>query len=162
MPAEPAFDELPSDYLPGRTADHLRAHAARSALDAELAALVWLLVERGVPLVVGSPDRAAAEDLRAAFMAAVIERQPGRDSLAGGVVVAASLESVLSRLGASSELPDEARDLGLVLIVSDARVTSRTTSGRSSATPPATSSAGRRPSSAPATSAASWITSSGP
>ncbi len=102
---------------------HLRAHVARSALDAELAALVWLLVERGVPLVVGSPDRAAAEDLRAAFMAAVIERQPGRDSLAGGVVVAASLESVLSRLGASSELPDEARDLGLVLIVSDARVT---------------------------------------
>ncbi len=69
-----------------------------------------------------SPDRAAAEGLRAAFSAAVIERQPSRDSLAGGVVVAAALESVLSRLGASGELPDEARDLGLVLIVRDARV----------------------------------------
>ena len=75
-----------------------------------------------MPLVVASPDRDAAEDLRAAFTAAVIERQPGRDALAGGVVVADSLESVLSRLGASSELPDEARDLGLVLIVRDARV----------------------------------------
>src|SRR4051812_16629435 len=90
---------------------------ATGFVDAELAALVWVLVERGVPLVVAGTERDAAERLRRAFAAEVLAGQPTRDTLAGGVVIGGSLEDVLRRLGASTvagadehEVPDEVRD----------------------------------------------------
>ena len=85
-------------------------------LDAELAALVRLLAERGVPLVVAAQDRTIADRLRAALAAPT-----------GGLISADSLERVLSIIGApapaSGELPDEARDLGIVLVIDGGRVT---------------------------------------
>ena len=84
-------------------------------LDAELGALVWLLAERGVPLVVAAQDRELADRMRVAL---------GDPS--GGVISADSLERVLTIIGAeapaSGELPDEARDLGVVLVIDDGRV----------------------------------------
>lgn len=102
-------------------------------LDAELAALLWLLAEHGVPIVSASPDRGAAERTRAAFARAVRATQPGLDALAGGTVIAASLEDVL-RLsgdtvagdvsGTGQVVSDGARDLGVVVVRDASRVTS--------------------------------------
>lgn len=101
-------------------------------IDAELAALLWLLAEHGVPLVSASPDRGAAERTRAAFARAVRATQPGLDALAGGTVIAGSLEDVL-RLssgtvagagGSGTEVTDSARDLGIVVVRDGGRVTS--------------------------------------
>ena len=100
----------------------LRTLVATEALDAELAALVWLLAQRGVPLTVVSPDRAAADRLRRAFVDQVRAAQPARDAVAGGVVVAASLADALRILGGQEEISDDTRDLGIVLVVSDGRV----------------------------------------
>jgi hypothetical protein len=96
-------------------------------LDAELAALLWLLAERGVPLVSASTDRAAAERTRAAIARAVRATQPALDSLAGGTLIAGSLEDVL-RLSTGTpkgaEVTDAARDLGVVVIRDQSQVRS--------------------------------------
>jgi hypothetical protein len=96
-------------------------------LDAELAALLWLLAEHGVPLVSASKDRAAAERTRVAVARAVRATQPALDAVAGGTLIAGSLEDVLrlstgTRDGA--EVTDAARDLGVVVIRDGGRVTS--------------------------------------
>ena len=85
----------------------LSAQVAAGVLDAELAALLSVLVERGVPLVVASRSPAAASALRAALTGA-----------AGGVLLADSLEDVLRLSGAvPGTVPDELREIGLVLVV---------------------------------------------
>ena len=96
-------------------------------IDAELAALLWLLAEHGVPLVSASPDRGAAERTRAAFARAVRATQPGLDALAGGSVIAGSLEDVLrlsSGTPGGAEVSDAARDLGVVVVRDGSHVTS--------------------------------------
>jgi hypothetical protein len=94
------------------------AAIAHGVLDAELAALLWVLTDAGVPLVVASHLTEAAGQLRRAFTGS-----------AGGVLVADSLEEVLRLSGApAGTIPDELRELGVVLIVGDvdgwAKVTS--------------------------------------
>lgn len=100
----------------------LRTFVATDGLDADLAALVVVLAEHGVPLVVASTDRPAAEDLRRAIVDQVRVAQPSRDSVSGGVVLAGSLEDVLRVLGGENEITDDTRDLGVVLIVRDGRL----------------------------------------
>jgi len=85
----------------------LSDQVATGVLDAELAALLSVLVERGVPLVVASRAPEAASALRAALTGA-----------AGGVLLADSLEEVLRLSGAApGAVPDELREMGLVLVV---------------------------------------------
>lgn len=85
------------------------AAIAHGVVDAELAALLWVLTDAGVPLVVASRLPEAATQLRAAFT-----------SSAGGVLVADSLEEVLRLSGApGGAIPDELRELGVVLIVGE-------------------------------------------
>jgi hypothetical protein len=100
---------------------------AADEIDAELAALLWLLAEHGVPLVSASTDRGAAERTRAAVARAVRATQPALDSLAGGTLIAGSLEDVL-RLSTGSpdggQVTDSARDLGVVLVRDGGHVTS--------------------------------------
>jgi hypothetical protein len=116
---------------------------ARGVLDAELAALVWILVEARVPLIVAAPpDRAGAggqllagivgsihpdeavEHLTAPLTAA------GATSLvrgrrAGGVLEAGSLSEVRARLG-GGPMPlneDQLTFLGCVLVIGEASAT---------------------------------------
>ena len=91
-------------------------------LDADLAALVVVLAEHGVPLVVASLDRDVAEKMRRAFTEQVRAAQPSRDSVGGGVVLGGSLEEVLRVLGAGGEITDDTRDLGVVLVVRDGKL----------------------------------------
>jgi hypothetical protein len=93
-------------------------------LDADLAALLALLAERGVPLVVASGDGATAAGTRAALSRTVRAGQPARDAVAGGVVLAESLQDVLRLVGGTpgGELTDPARDLGVVVIRDKHRV----------------------------------------
>ena len=107
-------------------------------LDPELAALLWLLADARVPIVVmvlGDP--APAIEVRAAFEALARNLSTTADgSMPGGVLRGASLEDALASPGLrvatdahdhlnahdhdhGSELPDEARDLGVVLILGD-------------------------------------------
>jgi hypothetical protein len=112
--------------------------AAAKTLDAEACALVWLLMEGGVPLVVAGP---ASASVRAEVAAALLEAVPDRpwvlldadetplttEQLAAiivggvglGVTLAAhDLRSVLDRLSPAGGLPEDAvRRLGLVVIV---------------------------------------------
>ena len=60
-----------------------------------------VLAEHGVPLVVASRDRSAAEAVRRAFADQIRADQPSRDSIPGGVVLAGSLEDVLRVFGGS-------------------------------------------------------------
>lgn len=106
----------------GENADDLRALVALDVLDADLAALVWLLAERGVPVSVVSLDRHAAEHVRRALVGQVLAQQPTRDAVAGGIVLASSLADVLRMMGGGGEIVDEARDLGVVLVVDEQRV----------------------------------------
>jgi hypothetical protein len=85
----------------------ITAAIAEGVLDAELAGLLWLLAERGVPLVVASRSTAPAADLRAALT-----------TQSGGVLLADSLEEVLRLSGAPAVgVPDELRELGVVVIL---------------------------------------------
>lgn len=93
------------------------AAIAHGVLDSELAGLLWVLTDAGVPLVVASRLPEAATELRSAFT-----------GLSGGVLIADSLEEVLRLSGApAGSIPDELRELGVVLVVGDiggwARVT---------------------------------------
>jgi len=110
---------------------------ARGTLDAELAALVWLLVAGGVPLVIAAPPErlgAAAELLRGVFAsmkpeagdAALIEpltptraRRLVRGTRPGGIIGAGSLEEVYGSLGAMGVglSPEELTFLGTVLVL---------------------------------------------
>lgn len=98
------------------------------ALDADLASVVWLLAEGGVPLTVAAADRNAAQRVRRAFELAVSMsgKQASDQVVAGGIVIGRSLEDVLSILGgqAGDEIPDGARDLGVVAVVDPDRVRS--------------------------------------
>ena len=111
----------------------------RGILDAELAALVWLLVEGGVPLVVGGMDEATRSEVARAVLGVdvarpsvlldVEARPPTLEELAalllGGTAVGLSvagtdLAGIIARLEAApSHLPDDAvRRLGTVLVLS--------------------------------------------
>lgn len=113
---------------------------AQGVLDAELAAIVWVLVEARVPLVVAAPEgRAGAGGQLLAGIIGSIHADEQTDTLvspltaagasslvrgrrAGGVLEAASLAEVRSRLG-SGPLPlseDQLTFLGCVLVVGDA------------------------------------------
>jgi hypothetical protein len=97
----------------------------RGVLDGELAALLSVLAELGVPLVVAGRERAAAELVRGALVeAAGAARAAGAPAgpsggATGGVLVADSLAEVVRLAGArlASEVPDELRDLGLLVVV---------------------------------------------
>ena len=127
---------------PNRAAEppSLVALIAQGILDAELAALVWVLVEGRIPLVVAAPEgrTGAGVQLLAGVLASVHGAPPeeqvfapltpaGASSLvrgrrAGGVVEAGSLGEVRERLG-SGPLPlnpDQLTFLGCVLVLGDA------------------------------------------
>jgi len=110
---------------------------ARGTMDAELAALVWLLAAGGVPLVVAAPpDRlgAAAELLRGVLASVrpdadapeLVEpltttraRRVVRGTRAGGILAGASLEDVFAALSAPPLplAPEELTFLGCVLVL---------------------------------------------
>ena len=113
---------------------------ARGVLDAELAALVWLLVEARVPLIVAAPpDRLAAGGQLLAGIVGSIHPDEGVENLtgpltaagasnlvrgrrAGGVLEAGSLADVRARLGGGA-MPlndDQLTFLGCVLVVGEA------------------------------------------
>lgn len=103
----------------------LRELTAMGELDPGLAALLWVLAEHGLPLSVASPDRAAAQRVRGAIVAAAgAGPAPARLAPAGGVVLADSLEGVLRLFGGDTALNDATRDLGLVVIHDGLRVRS--------------------------------------
>jgi hypothetical protein len=102
----------------------LRELVALGELDANLAALLWLLAEHGLPLSVASRDRAAAERTRGAIVAAAGAGRAARLAPAGGVVLADSLEAVLRLLGGDAALNDATRDLGVAVIHDGRRVRS--------------------------------------
>jgi hypothetical protein len=117
----------------------LVALIAQGVLDAELAALVWLLVEGGVPLVVAAPvGRGGAggqllagvvESVRAdgtgeglmAPLGAAGAANLVRGRRAGGVVEAGSLTEVRERLGSGPlpMSPDQLTFLGCVLVLGE-------------------------------------------
>ena len=128
----------PPQRAPARPGDppSLVGLVARGVMDAELAALVWMLVEARVPLVVAAPPgRAGAGGQLLAGIVASIHADEAVDGLlapltaagasslvrgrrAGGVVEAESLEDVRSKLG-SGPLPlsdDQLTFLGCVLV----------------------------------------------
>lgn len=112
---------------------------ARGVLDAELAALVWVLVEARIPLVVGAPEGriAPGAQLLGAVIGSILpdeQLEPlsapmgaaGASSLvrgrrAGGVLEAASLNEIRQRLG-GGPLPltdDQLTFLGCVLVLGE-------------------------------------------
>lgn len=118
---------------------------ARGVLDAELAALVWVLVEARVPLIVAAPaDRlGAGGQLLAGIIGSIHPDETvsnltgpltaaGASSLvrgrrAGGVVEAGSLEDVRRRLG-GGPMPlndDQLTFLGCVLVIEEATAEGR-------------------------------------
>lgn len=94
---------------------------ADGVLDADLCALLWMLIEASVPLVVASNNTPkAAEEVRGALSSLVARQVVTADgALAGGVLRGDSLEDVLRLNGATldDEVPDAARELGVVLIL---------------------------------------------
>ena len=123
--------------MPG--APTLTGLVANGVVDAELAALLWLLVEGGVPLVVGGEDAASRAEVGAAVLGVdpsrpwvvldVEAHPPALDDLAGllragdgvGLSVAGpDLAAIIGRLERPpASLPDDAvRRLGTVLVVS--------------------------------------------
>ena len=121
------------------TAPSLVELVATGVLDAELAALVWLLVEAQVPVVVAAPEgRAAAGGQLLAGLLASIRSDidvtrlqasmtaAGASSLirgrrAGGVLEAGSLGEVRERLGTGPLplTPDQLTFLGCVLVLGE-------------------------------------------
>ena len=117
----------------------LVALIAQGVLDAELAALIWVLVEGGVPLVVAAPPgRAGAggqliagvigsiragEDVEAliAPITAAGASSLVRGRRAGGVLEAGSLGEIRARLGSGPLplTPDQLTFLGCVLVLGE-------------------------------------------
>jgi hypothetical protein len=87
------------------------------ALDAPLAACVWLLAEGGVPVVVAGPERVTAE--RLADVLGAFGRPPVLLDAFPRSLEAASLEDVQARLAeAPYDLTEDAiRSVGVVLVV---------------------------------------------
>jgi hypothetical protein len=135
-----------------REGESLVGLIARAVLDAELAALVWVLVEARVPLVVAAPPgrAGAGGQLLAAVLGSLLPDEQVESLLspmgaagagnlvrgrrAGGVVEAQSLGEVRQRLGAGP-LPlteDQLTFLGCVLVLGEegAAAEARMTSGR--------------------------------
>ena len=132
----------PSPALAARPAsegESLVGLIARGVLDAELAALVWVLVEARIPVVVAAPEGrvGAGGQLLAAIIGSIHPDEQveslmapigaaGAGSLvrgrrAGGVLEAASLGAVRQRLG-GGPLPltdDQLTFLGCVLVVGE-------------------------------------------
>jgi hypothetical protein len=122
-----------------RAAPSLVELVAKGVLDAELAALVWLLVEGRVPLVVAAPEgrMAAGAELLVGVLASVhpdtdpaVLRAPltaaGASSLVrgrrgGGVIEAGSLGEVRERFGSGALplTPDQLTFLGCVLVLGE-------------------------------------------
>ena len=105
----------------------LTALIADGVLDADLGALLCVLAEHGVPLVVAADEAASAQSLRGSVADLLpVDRRSTDVRLPGGVVAGSSLEDVLRLLGGrpGDDLPDDARDLGIVVIVTDGRVAS--------------------------------------
>ncbi len=102
-----------------------------SALDPELAALLWLLFDANVPIVaMVSDDPAPGRELRAAIEALNPSAHATADgAMPGGVMRGSSLEDALDAPGMrfvasdahdhGSEIPDEARDLGAVVVLGE-------------------------------------------
>lgn len=93
---------------------------AHGVLDADLAALLWLLADAGVPMVVATVDGRAGERLRGSLGALTAgERATSDGVLPGGVVLGRSLEDVLRMSGTEGgdDVPDTARDLGVVVVI---------------------------------------------
>lgn len=131
---------MPAETSPvAADAPSLVALIAQGVLDAELAALVWMLVEGSIPLVVAAPEgrAGAGGQLLAGVLASVHANEPvdalvapltpaGASSLvrgrrAGGVIESTSLGEVLQRLG-SGPLPltaDQLTFLGCVLVLGE-------------------------------------------
>jgi hypothetical protein len=134
-------DPNPNAPSPKTTTDpSLVELVARGVLDAELAALVWVLVEGRVPLVVAAPPEriGAGGQLLSGILGSIHPDEPleastgpltsvGASSLvrgrrAGGVVEAGSLSEVRERLG-HGPLPltdDQLTFLGCILVVGEA------------------------------------------
>jgi hypothetical protein len=110
----------------------ITGYVAGAALDADLAAVCWLLGEGGVPLVVVGRDHQFAEGLRSSIAKLSTHGKATADGVAevpGGVVVGDALEDVLRfsgseglALGASDAVPDAARELGVVLVARGNRI----------------------------------------
>jgi hypothetical protein len=129
----------PAPALPSVPPPSLVALIAQGVLDAELAALVWLLVEGRIPLVVAAPQgrAGAGGQLLAGILVSVHADEPveslaapltaaGASSLirgrrAGGVLEAGSLEEVRTRLGTGALplTPDQLTFLGCVLVLGE-------------------------------------------
>ena len=131
----------PERATEARTADppSLVDLIAKGVLDAELAALVWMLVEGRVPLVVAAPEGrlAAGAQLLAGVIGSIHADEQletlgsplgpaGASSLvrgrrAGGVLEAESLEQVRARLGSGALplTPDQLTFLGCVLVLGE-------------------------------------------
>ncbi|HVM30950.1 MAG TPA: hypothetical protein VM305_09325 [Candidatus Limnocylindrales bacterium] len=95
------------DQISADRAGSIRKMVDDGLADAELAALLWLLGDHGVPLVLASREPLAADVVASAL--------PG----VSGTLAAESLDEV-ARLGGGSAahgLPDELRDLGIVIVV---------------------------------------------
>ncbi len=120
--SDPAAGSDPPGQLP------LAGLIAADVIDAELAALVWLLAENGVPLIVASRDAQQARLLRSAIGALLPDERRAADmALSGGTFVADSFEEILRLTGAlpdgpNGEVADSARDLGVVLVMRDGKV----------------------------------------
>jgi hypothetical protein len=131
---------VPADTPPAVTdAPSLVALIAQGVLDAELAALVWLLVEGRIPLVIAAPEgrSGAGGQLLAGVLASVhagedVEMLLGpltpagassliRGRRAGGVVEAGSLGEVRERLGSGPLplTPDQLTFIGCVLVIGE-------------------------------------------
>lgn len=71
-----------------RSVSRLGRLVAGGQIDASLAALAWLLLERGIPVLVAGRDAAARDDLLAALLDAMPEgRRPHPGHVAPGTVV---------------------------------------------------------------------------
>jgi hypothetical protein len=143
-PAPPKPPQPPQPQPASATSDpSLVGLVARGVLDAELAALIWLLVEARVPLIVAAPpDRlAAGGQLLAGIVGSIhpdeaVENLTGpltaagasnlvRGRRAGGVLEAGSLAEVRARLG-GGPMPlneDQLTFLGCVLVIGEASAT---------------------------------------
>lgn len=146
-------DDQPTAAAPANPAGQapsLTGLLAQGILDAELAALVWVLVEARIPLVVATPrGRIAAGGQLLAGILGSVQPDEALDPLlvplgaagaaslvrgrrAGGVLEAGSLAEVRERLG-GGPLPlseDQLTFLGCVLVVGDSGAGGTTHGGR--------------------------------